>query len=362
MSSSTRPGAFIEPHLPSDFAKAIDHTGSAQKNMSKRFNAKTIFMLAPQRHGSNKTQALLATHNPSMFGPFPPVLRQPFIPLEAPLGEGLLDAMVANANLSPRPLSSTSDEPIDPAEVRDVMVSELLPETTLGIMTALYRVGARREGRGDARILCKSPDNLMLFDEITEHVRDAIFIHVVRDPRGVWNSGRGTARGPKSPHAAATDWNDYHSKALALAERFPIHSLRFEDLLNQPDLELQNACRFLEVPFDPAMLNAHDSPAARNAAQASDALWGNLSKPIKSSRASAWQNELPAYEIEILETVCSDLMTRLGYELTQPTRSLKQSDIEYVPPIEVAAEEADPRRLQLAHSRGLYEAFDLKGC
>jgi hypothetical protein len=330
--------------------------------MSKQFSAKTIFMLAPQRHGSNKTQALLATHNPSMFGPFPPVLRQPFIPLEEPLGEDLLDAMVANANLSPRPLCSTNDAPIDAAEVRDVILSELLPETTLGIMTALYRVGAKRGGRGDARILCKSPDNLKFFEEISKNVRDATFIHVVRDPRGVWNSGRGTARGPRSPHAAATGWNDYHSKALALAERFPIHSLRFEDLLNQPDLELQKACRFLEVPFDPAMLNAHDSPEARNAARASDALWGNLNKPIQSNRASAWQNELPACEIEIVESVCSDLMTRLGYELTQPTRSLKQSDIEYVPPIEVAAEEADPRQLQLAHSRGLYEVLGLKAC
>ena len=54
--------------------------------MPNPFYAKTTFMLAPQRHGSNKSQALLSTHHDSMFGPFPPVLRHRFVPLQAVLG------------------------------------------------------------------------------------------------------------------------------------------------------------------------------------------------------------------------------------------------------------------------------------
>ena len=324
-----------------------------------KFNAGTAFMLAPQRHGSNKTQSLLTTDNPSLFGPFPPVLGHWFLPLAEALGDGLVEAMVATANLSPRPMSPSNGEAMSAAGVRATMAKEAIPGTVVGIMSAIYRTGAVLTNRANARVLCKSPDNLLLIEEITSCVEDATFVHLVRDPRGVWNSGRGTVRGPQSPHTSAMAWKDYHSEVLALRRRLSIHTMRFEDLLSQPEVELRQACSFLSVPFDPSMLNAHESSEARWAAQSSQQLWGNLDKPIQAGRASAWGRELPAEEVGIVEAVCADVMAEFGYARTLPARSLTQAQIDSKPAIEVQPEEADPRQPQLAHLRKLYKEHNL---
>ncbi len=323
-----------------------------------QFNAKTIFMLAPQRHGSNKTQNLLATRHPSLFGPFPPVLRQKFLPLEGPLGDGLLNAMVVNANLSPRPVCG-SGEVISVTEVSRIMEDRNLPGTVLGIMSAIYHTGAARANRGNARVLCKSPDNLLLIDEIAKHVRDAVFLHVVRDPRAVWNSGRGTPRGPQTPFTAAMAWKAYHGEVMALAGRIPLHTLRFEDLLANPELQLRRACSFLGIPFDSSMLSSHESLEAKNAAMRSGQLWGNLAKPIQPDRANAWELELPRRDVEVVEQVCAGMMAEFGYACSHPARALTEEDIEADPGTDPQAEVADPRHLQLVHLRQLYKEHRL---
>ena len=323
------------------------------------FNAKTTYMLAPQRHGSNKTQALLTTHHESMFGPFPPVLRSLFGPLQEVLGNDLLEAMVANANLSPRALSLLDESSISANEVREVMTESGFPPTVLGIMSGLYRTGAIRDGRPESRILCKSPDNLELFDEIVANVPDATFVHVVRDPRAVWNSGQGTARGPQTPYAAAMAWNEYHGKVVEISDRFLIHSLRFEDLLTQPETELREACTFLDIAFEPAMLNAHDSAGARAAARSSQDLWGNLDKPIVSARARAWEHELVDRDVEIVENVCGKLMQHFGYDRTRAERPLSAADIDCDPVARTRGNQADPRHAQTDHIRQLYDTHGL---
>ncbi len=323
-----------------------------------RFNASTVFMLAPQRHGSNKTQSLLAARHPSLFGPFPPVLRQKFLPLEGALGDDLLEAMVVNANLSPRPICSRGGD-LSVPEVLAVMEDRGLPGTVLGIMSAICLTGAARENRTDARVLCKSPDNLLFIDEITRDVEDAVFIHVVRDPRAVWNSGNNTPRGPQTAHASAMAWKDYHSKVHALSSRLPIHTLRFEGLLENPELHLRKACLFLGIPFEPSMLNAHESLEAKGAAMSSAQLWGNLDKPVQMDRANAWERELPQRDIEIVEHVCADILTKFGYVRSLPLRELEDEDAEVDTDIKVQAKAAEPRRLQLEHLRQLYSKHDL---
>ena len=66
------------------------------------YKAQTVFLLAPQRHGSNKTQSLLAANHPDLYGPYPPLARQKFAAIEKALGQRLLSELTLNANLSPR--------------------------------------------------------------------------------------------------------------------------------------------------------------------------------------------------------------------------------------------------------------------
>ncbi|MDG1875706.1 MAG: sulfotransferase [Mariniblastus sp.] len=182
----------------------------------KQHRTSTVFMLAPQRHGSNKTQSLLSANNPHLFGPYPPIPRQAFMKLESKLGDQLLDAMVQNANLSPRPLVPNGTS-IANKDVEQELKERNLPADVLGISLALGHLGAKLSGHAKARILCKSPDNLEIAEQFRNRFEDTSYIHLIRDPRAVWNSARGTPRGPQTPHASALKWSDYHTRVLSLS-------------------------------------------------------------------------------------------------------------------------------------------------
>jgi len=320
----------------------------------RQYSTSTVFMLAPQRHGSNKTQSMLSANNPALFGPYPPLPRQAFIKMEAMLGNGLLDAMVHNANLSPRPLASNGSH-IGPKEVRLEMKKRGLPEDALGISIALCHVGARLSGQGEARILCKSPDNLEIVERYKDGFQDTAFIHLIRDPRAVWNSARGTPRGPQTPHASALKWADYHRRVTALSQEIPLITLTYEQLMLQPETELKRACAFLNVPFNADMLDDHGSSEAKKAAIANPGLWGNLAKPVLHNRIEAWKNELPQNEIDIVENSCASVMETFGYTPTFPSRELTEAEVDFKPEINSKALVDEPRKRQIKHIQGLQE-------
>jgi hypothetical protein len=107
------------------------------------------------------------------------------------------------------------------------------------------------------------------------------------------------------------------------------------------------------------MLDAHESPESRLAAQSSNQLWGNLDKPILKGRAEAWRGELPENEVAIVEAVCADLMAAFGYSITLPARPLTKTETESKPAIESLPGDADPRRLQHAHLLELYKEHNV---
>lgn len=312
----------------------------------------TVFMLAPQRHGSNKTQAMLSAQHPELHGPYPPLPRQAFMKLADSLGDRLLEEMTTNANLSPRPLL-TKGESILPEDVRKELKNRNLPEDVLGISIALTHLGARAHNRKNARILCKSPDNLDIAEKFQNGFQDTTFIHLIRDPRAVWNSARGTPRGPQTPHAAALKWADYHSRVLDLSRTLPLITLKYEDLMLKPEAELKRACTFLDIPFLSSMLEDHVSDAAQQAATKNPGLWGNLAKPVMLTRIDAWKNELPSQEVEIIENTCSQVMKAFGYNRTCSPSKLTQEQKEFKPLISNKEAVAEPRAEQLAHIASL---------
>jgi hypothetical protein len=309
--------------------------------------AHTVFMLAPQRHGSNKSQSLLAANHPDLYGPYPPIARQKFAAIEQALGQRLLSELTLNANLSPRNVRGDGQR-LQLSEVEAERQQRQLPYNTLGIMTAIYHIGARSSGRETARILCKSPDNLDIAERHGDQIEDAVFVHVIRDPRAVWNSGRGTPRGPQTPHNAALQWADYHNRALAIADRHPLITLRYEDLMSDTRGELKRCCEFLNIPFLETMLECHLSQEAKSAAQTNAGLWGNLDKPVLKERAQAWKQELPDNEIAIIDNSCTATMQRFGYE-PSTAAELTEEQKAFTLSLTNKAVVEEPRRYQLIH-------------
>ncbi|MDG2130740.1 MAG: sulfotransferase [Fuerstiella sp.] len=316
--------------------------------MIRQFNADTVFMLAPQRHGSNKSQSLLSGNHPDLFGPYPPIPRTAFVELENKLADNLLSEIVLNANLSPRSVCENQHE-ITAAETHAELTARNLPVNTFGIMTSIYHIGARHSGQQNTRILCKSPDNLDVAEQYAHEINDAIFVHIIRDPRAVWNSGRGTPRGDQTPHKAALKWENYHLRAKKLADKFPVITIKYEDLMKETEAQLKRFCEFLQIDFFPEMMHGHHSQDAKDAAKVNPGLWGNLDKPVLQERADAWRKELPERDIYVIENTCRSTMATFGYQCESQANELTQEDMELAPDVMSKAPVEEPRKHQLIH-------------
>ena len=93
------------------------------------------------------------------------------------------------------------------------------------------------------------------FDRIAELLPEAPVVRLKRDPRDVARSAIGmgwagnTYFGLDRWLRTEDDWT-----RGAPAHRGPVHELRYEDLVAEPERRLGALCAFLGLPYDPAML------------------------------------------------------------------------------------------------------------
>jgi hypothetical protein len=92
---------------------------------------------------------------------------------------------------------------------------------------------------------------------------------------------------------------------------------RYEDLVNQPRETLQAICRFLDLPWDEAMLEfyrAQQAAKKRLASKYRQNMWANLDRPVSTRSVAQWEKELSPCEVRIVEGEAGGLLDRFGYE------------------------------------------------
>lgn len=89
---------------------------------------------------------------------------------------------------------------------------------------------------------------------------------------------------------------------------------RYEDLLTDPEALLQRLCSFLDVAFEPAMLEFHQTDQA-TALAGTNKQRANVSKPLMSSNFAKYRTALTRKEIRQVEKRLGDLMQLFGYPL-----------------------------------------------
>jgi hypothetical protein len=100
--------------------------------------------------------------------------------------------------------------------------------------------------------------------------------------------------------------------------------VRYEDLVTEPEGTLQKVCAFVGIDYDAEMLNGMGFQQPAYASQG-HALVG--SRP-DASRIGAWQSELSARQIEIVESIAGALLRNLGYELLNGGYARRMTDRE----------------------------------
>lgn len=177
-------------------------------------------------------------------------------------------------------------------------------------------------GAAGKRVFVKENNLHKLLFFILQAFPDAKFVFQVRDPRDYLASAKALrAKDGKnkfgSNRDAAQVWREDQEgglQALALLgpERVFLH--RYEDLLTAPEALLQSLCRFLDIAFEPDMLDFHQTDAA-TALAGSHKQRANVSKPLMSGNFAKYRSALTRKEIRQMEKRVGDLMQLFGYPL-----------------------------------------------
>lgn len=188
----------------------------------------------------------------------------------------------------------------------------------------LEKIGARNP---EAQVIAeKSPRHALEAAFIERVFPDALFLHVVRDPRDTAASllaaGRDWAPwAPKSAIGAAKLWNSCVEGGRRVAGSPRYREVRYEDLTENTAGELAGILDWLGIPLAPADCEAavHACALSRLAKQT-----GGDGLPIpgeksptgffRNGTSGGWRAELSGTDVRVIEQLCGPLMDELGYE------------------------------------------------
>ena len=195
----------------------------------------------------------------------------------------------------------------------------------------IYELYARAHGKprwGD-----KTPPYVWRLKEIHALLPEAHFVHLIRDGRDVALSARGLWFDPSKGNIedAAAQWLWRIREARQQAIICPHYlEVRYETLLSNPRVVLEQICTFAGLEYDPAMENYHRASGERLRAELHDqrdvrgevvatraqreSIFKKTALPPDPERAGRWRKEMSVEDRERFESVAGDLLRELGYE------------------------------------------------
>ena len=195
-----------------------------------------------------------------------------------------------------------------------------------GMLRAIYWEYARRHGA--KRVGDKTPLNGTRMIDIMEFLSEARFVHIIRDGRDVALSLRDLWFGPgRDPEIAALFWLWHIREMRQQAQFLPYYmEVRFEDLVTDPQRVLRQISEFIDLPFHPDQLRAHERASAR-LTELKDVQWPNrlitreqrleifslTASPPDASRIGVWRNEMSEKDQAAFNKVAGAVLIDLGY-------------------------------------------------
>lgn len=197
------------------------------------------------------------------------------------------------------------------------------------VLRTFYELYA--ELRGKERWGDKSPYYVAVMTQIEEILPEARFVHVVRDGRDVALSTIPLWFGPSDVAGAAREWSERLASARLQAQQLSFYTeVRYEDLVRDPASVLQRICAFLELEWEPSMLEYHRDAVRRLSAELGDArLEGRLvsrderlaihrllDRPPQRERIERWRAHMDAADLQTFESIAASALEEFGYELS----------------------------------------------
>ncbi|MBN4081755.1 sulfotransferase [bacterium AH-315-C07] len=284
--------------------------------MSSNNLDRPIFLLCSERSGSNLIRVIQGNHS-KIAAPPAIHLTNTFLPLLPCYGD--LKIIENFRNLCSDVFTEIHNQ-IGIWEASfsvEDMVNDITERTFPAVYSYVY--SKETETQNAERVFIK--DNYLFFQfyYFEKNFPDAKFIYQVRDGRDFAVSCLKTP--PfifESVEEIAKQWRDEQRQCLSIYTQMkdagkvmPVH---YEDLVGNSEDTIKRICEFIEVEFEPNMLefykedkNMQDSKSAK--------AWRNLSQPIKAKNFGKYKKELSAGSIRKFESIAYRELTHAGYML-----------------------------------------------
>lgn len=173
----------------------------------------------------------------------------------------------------------------------------------------------------------QTPQNIFYIDELIRAYENVKVVNMVRDPRAVILSQRGKWKAAKKlgqptkeiirsffnyhPITLSILWNKAISAGNEAEESFGnknLHTIKFEELVSNPESVMKSLCAFIEIEYKAEMLNV-DLQMSSNDLKQTDNMSG-----VQSSVADKWVDKLSSAEVAIIQMLTKTNMKQYGYE------------------------------------------------
>lgn len=159
---------------------------------------------------------------------------------------------------------------------------------------------------------------------------EARFIILHRDPRGVVASQMAMARKDPTQAAHSISYMRHWRKHVTLARKFARSStiagrlleVRYEDILRSPEAHARRLAEFLNLEFQPGMLQP-----GKDQGWESNSSFTSANGGVDARAAGRWRENLPSHLIAAVEFHCGIEMKSLGYEPTRPRPDQLDADV-----------------------------------
>ncbi len=198
-------------------------------------------------------------------------------------------------------------------------------------MRAFYELYASKFGKprwGD-----KTPPYVHRMTLIQGLLPEAHFIHIIRDGRDAALSVKDLWFGANSVEEAAQRWRSLIEQARYQSKELSHYvEIRYEDLVLNTEPTLRKISDFVDLPWNPSMLDYHKTAEVRMGEIVRDiadpkdeqrlvrgedrkAIHSLSSKPPQRDRVGRWRREMTATDRERFEEVAGETLQELGYEV-----------------------------------------------
>ncbi|MFN2184691.1 MAG: sulfotransferase family protein [Anaerolineae bacterium] len=207
-------------------------------------------------------------------------------------------------------------------ETLEQAIIDRLPSNYADFVNLVYLTYAQQVQPSATRWGDKNPRYTMHLTWIWRLFPGAQVIHIIRDGRAVFGSFRDTNRKagriiwPQTVSAAARSWTIRLTKARQHRANTNYTEVFYEKLVESPETELRRLCDFLDLEYDPGMLDFADANRREELVPKRQLVWHDATLgPVQDSRVAAWQQSLSPSDIARFELMAGHHLISCGYPL-----------------------------------------------